>query len=159
MSDLPSNYDCDLARRTIIASAVLFIANTAQLVPLIFEIYTLIGDLTVNHPKYYILSNLFMQVYIDVNMPEWILKFYEVSHFLAMLPPAVYSFIFYGEKFVFGVKENKNLNPCLTSMNFARMKLQMKQYSLNMILKRKRTASLQQLSHSQSHNISYFVFE
>jgi hypothetical protein len=48
MSDLPSNYDCDLARRTIIASAVLFIANTVQLVPLIFEIYTLIGD--INYP-------------------------------------------------------------------------------------------------------------
>ena len=55
MSDLPSTYDCELARKTIIASAVLFIANIVQLVPLIFEIYTLIGDLTVTSQNNYIL--------------------------------------------------------------------------------------------------------
>ena len=33
-------------------------------------------------------------------MPAWILKSYQISHFLAMLPPALYPFIFSGSDFL-----------------------------------------------------------
>ena len=34
------------------------------------------------------------------NMPEWSQKFYQISHFLAILPPALYPFIFSGSDFL-----------------------------------------------------------
>ena len=32
-------------------------------------------------------------------MPGWMMKSYQVSHFLALLPPATFSFIFHGSDF------------------------------------------------------------
>ena len=29
-------------------------------------------------------------------MPDWMMKCYQISHFLALLPPAVYPYIFHG---------------------------------------------------------------
>ena len=33
-------------------------------------------------------------------MPDWIMKSYQISHFLALVPPAFYSYIFYGSEFL-----------------------------------------------------------
>ena len=44
-------------------------------------------------------------------MPEWIMKFYQISHFLDMLPPALYPYIFSGSDFLAMCQTTTTGNP------------------------------------------------
>jgi len=66
--------------KTILSSSLMFVTNVFQIIPVAYEIHTLNIDLEEFH----------------TTMPDWIMKSYQISHFLAMLAPALNPFIFSG---------------------------------------------------------------
>ena len=66
--------------KTILSSSIMFVTNVFQIIPVAYEIHTLNMDLEEFH----------------TTMPDWIMKSYQISHFLAMLAPALNPFIFSG---------------------------------------------------------------
>merc|ERR1719341_2754634 len=79
--DILSNPEHVLMKRTMIASSIFLVTNMSNLPPITYQVYDAFNKI---------------QGHKEVVWPEWIWTITQVSYFLAMLPPALYSFIFCG---------------------------------------------------------------
>jgi len=83
-SDICSNPEYDLTKKTMIAVTLVFLTLFSQVVPISWEVY----DTFRKEPYYW------------QPMPAWARIWYSLSHFLAILPPTLYAYIFYGREFL-----------------------------------------------------------
>merc|ERR1719341_1340368 len=83
--DILSNSEHVLMKRTMIAASLFLVTNMSNLPSISYQVYDAFNKI---------------QGHKEVVWPNWIWIFMQVSYFLAMLPPALYSFIFCGSDLI-----------------------------------------------------------
>ena len=91
-------------RRTMIGTGAVLVMSVSQLVHVCYELHSLTKDHStwVWNEKYYLLENYLTQEF-HTAMPGWILNAYHVSHFIAMMLPTLFPWIFVGKQLFFGL--------------------------------------------------------